>query len=162
MEYLLLFDGLITKNAAIMYVMYIMNGVHRPEPRLSGGNTSSKPQVSALIPRPAFNGMERMCQCHGSNQNSHPPALIQKPLSNQFIHNQISSKGVFGINHFKLCNFAGVAIECFFKFGCEAVYYACGCSIHHGISHSLLEGNLILNARNIYEDTLTASYECIV
>ena len=26
------------------------------------GNTLSNPQVSALIPHPAFNGMERMCQ----------------------------------------------------------------------------------------------------
>ena len=50
--------------------MYIINGVHGPEPRSSGGNTSSNSQVSALIPRPAFNGMERMCERHGSNQNS--------------------------------------------------------------------------------------------
>ena len=48
-------------------------------------------QVSALIPRPAFNGMERMCQRHGSNQNSHPPVLVRKPLCNQFIHYHISS-----------------------------------------------------------------------
>ena len=33
--------------------MYIINGVHRPEPGSSGGNISSNPQVSALIPRPA-------------------------------------------------------------------------------------------------------------
>ena len=67
-----------------------------------------------LIPRPAFNGMERMCQRHGSNQNSHPPVLVRKPLCNQFIHYHISSRGVFGINHFKLRNFAVVAIECSF------------------------------------------------
>ena len=42
----------ITKFAVIMYGMYIINGVHRPKPRSSGGNTSSNPQVS--------NGMERM------------------------------------------------------------------------------------------------------
>ena len=28
----------------------------------SGGNTSSNPQVSAPVPRPVVNGMERMCQ----------------------------------------------------------------------------------------------------
>ena len=27
-----------------------------------------------------------MCQRHGSNQNSHPPVLVRKPLCNQFIH----------------------------------------------------------------------------
>ena len=94
--------------------MYIINGMHGPEPRSSGGNTSSNPQVSALIPRPAFNGMEMMCQRHGSNQNSDPPVLVRKPLCNQFIHYHISSTKVFGINHFKLCNFAVVAIECYF------------------------------------------------
>ena len=94
--------------------MYIINGVHGPEPRSSGGNTSSNPQVSALIPRPAFNGMERMCQRHGSNQNSNPPVLVRKPLCNQFIHHHISSRRVFGINRFKLCNFAVAAIECSF------------------------------------------------
>ena len=94
--------------------MYIINGVHGSEPRSSGGNTSSNPQVSALIPRPAFNGMERMCQRHWSNQNSHPPVLIRKPLCNQFIHYHISNRGVFGINHFKLRNFAVVAIKCSF------------------------------------------------
>ena len=88
--------------------------MHRPEPRSSGGNTSSNPQVSALIPRTAFNGMERMCQHHGSNQNSHPPVLVRKPLCHQFIHYHISSRGVFGINHFKLHNFAVAAIECSF------------------------------------------------
>ena len=71
-------------NVAMMCGMYLINAVHRPEPRSSGGNTSSKPPVSALIPRPGLNGMERMCQRHGSNQNSHPPVLIRKPLRNQF------------------------------------------------------------------------------
>ena len=94
--------------------MYIINGVHGPEPTSSGGNTSSNPQVSTPIPRPDFNGMERMCQRHGSNQNSHPPVLVRKPLCNQFIHYHISSRRVFGINCFKLCNFAVVAIECSF------------------------------------------------
>ena len=91
--------------------MYIINGVHGPEPRSSGGNTSSNPQVSALIPRPAFNGMERMCQRHGSNQNSHPPVIVRKPLCYQFIQYHISSRRVFVIIRFKLCNFAVVAIE---------------------------------------------------
>ena len=35
-----------------MYGMYTMNGVYGSESRSSGGNTSSNPQVSALIPRP--------------------------------------------------------------------------------------------------------------
>ena len=94
--------------------MYIINGVHGPEARLSGGNTSSNPQVSALIPRLAFNGMERMCQRHRSTQNSHPLVLVRKPLCNQFIHYHISSRCVFGINHFKLRYFAVVEIECYF------------------------------------------------
>ena len=94
--------------------MYIINGVHGPEPMSSGGNTSSNPQVSALFSRPAFNGMERMCQRHGSNQNSHPPVLVRKPLCNQSIHYHISSRRDFGNNRFKLRNFAVVAIECSF------------------------------------------------
>ena len=92
--------------------MYITNGAHGPEPRSSGGNTSSSPQVSALIPRPAFYGMEKMCQRHGSNQNSHLPVLVRKPVCNPITYHHISSRGVFGINHFKLRNFAVVAIEC--------------------------------------------------
>ena len=94
--------------------MYIINGMHEPEPRSSGGNTLSNLQVSALIARPAFNGMERICQRHGSKQNSHPPVIVRKPLCNQFIYYHISSRGVFGINHFKLRNFTVVAIECYF------------------------------------------------
>ena len=63
----------------------------------------------------SFNGMEKMCQRHGSNQNPHPSVLVRKPLCNQFIHYHISSRAVFfGINHFKLRNFAVVAIECYF------------------------------------------------
>ena len=92
----------VSKNVATMCGMYMINGVHGPEPMSSGGNTSSNPQVSALIPRPAFNGMERMCKRHGSNQNSHPPVLVRKPVCNQLIHYHISSRGVFGINRFKL------------------------------------------------------------
>ena len=105
---------MISKNAAIMCGMYIINGVHGPEPRSSGGNTSSNQQVSALIPRPAFNWMEKMCQRHGSNQHSHHPVLVRTPLCNQFIYYHTSSRRVFGNNRFKLCNFAVVAIECYF------------------------------------------------
>ena len=104
----------ISKNAAIMCGMYIIYGVHGPTPRLSGGNTSSNPQISALIPRPAFDGMEMMCQHHGSNQNSHPPVLVRNPLCIQFIHYHISSRRVFVINRFELCKFAAVAIDCSF------------------------------------------------
>ena len=95
--------------------MYIINGVDGPGPRSSGGNTSSNPQVSALNTRPALIGMERMCQRHGSNQNSHPPVLVRKPLCNQCMPDHISSRGVLGINHFKLRNFAVIAIECYFS-----------------------------------------------
>ena len=83
------------KNAAIMCCMYVINGVHGPVPLSSGANTSSNPQVSVRIPRPAFNGMERMYQRHGSNQNPHPLVLVRKPLCNQFIHYHISSWGVY-------------------------------------------------------------------
>ena len=48
-------------------IYIIKHSVYGPEPRSSGGNISSNPQVSALIPRPACNGMERMCQRHESN-----------------------------------------------------------------------------------------------
>ena len=36
-------------------------------------NTWFNPQVSALVPRPVVNGMERMCQRHGSDQT---PTLL--------------------------------------------------------------------------------------
>ena len=64
-------------------------------------NTSSNPQVSVLIPGPAFNGIGRMCQSHGSNQNFHPPVVVRKPLCNQFIHYHISSRGamLFMVNN---------------------------------------------------------------
>ena len=99
----------------MMCGMYIINVVHGPEPRSSGGT-----QVSLLIHRPAFNGMERLCPRHGSNQNSHPPVLVRKPSCNQFIHYHISSK-VFGISHFKLRNFSVVAVEYFLQQLIEAV-----------------------------------------
>ena len=71
-----------------------MNGVYGPKPTSSGGNISSNRHVSTLIPRRASNGMERMCQRYGRNQNSHPPLPVQKPLHNRFIHYYISSRGV--------------------------------------------------------------------
>ena len=106
-------EFILIKNGAMMCGMYMINGVHGAEPRSSGGNTSSNPHISALIPRPACKGMDRMRQRHGSNQNSHAPVLVRKPLCNQFIHYHISNKGVFGINQFKHLNFAVVAIELF-------------------------------------------------
>ena len=41
--------------------MYIINGVHGPEPRSSVGNVSSNPHVSARIPRPALMGWRGCC-----------------------------------------------------------------------------------------------------
>ena len=92
--------------------IYIMNGVLGPEPRSSGGDTSSNPQVSALIPRPALMRWRGCASAMGVIKTPNQPVLVRKPLCNQFIHYHISSRGVFGINHFKLPNFAVVAIEC--------------------------------------------------
>ena len=74
--------------------------------------TSSNPQVSAPVPRPVVNGMERMCQRHGSVQ---PPVLLfqsQNSFVNQFIK-YICSRGVFAISDSKLRNRTIVAIEFF-------------------------------------------------
>ena len=97
------------KTRQYQIIQYTSMAITWPEPRSSGGNTSSNPHVLALVP-PVFDGMERMCQRHGSNQNSHPPVLVGKPSCNQFIHYHISSRGVFGINHFRLRNFV-IAIK---------------------------------------------------
>ena len=78
--------GCNSENAVIMCGMFIINGVNGPEPRSSGGNTSSSPQISVLIPRPVFNGVERVCQRQGSNQNFHPHVLVRKPLCNVRTH----------------------------------------------------------------------------
>ena len=56
-----------------IYIYIYWNRASGREPRSSGGNTSSNPQVSALVPRPVVNGMERMCQRHGSDQT---PTLL--------------------------------------------------------------------------------------
>ena len=100
----------ISKNAAYMCGMYIINGVHGPELRSSGRKHIIQPTCFGVYSSTCFNGMERMCQRHESNQNTHLPVLLRKPLCNQFIHYHISSWAVFGINHFKLRSFAVVAI----------------------------------------------------
>ena len=54
----------ITRIRNVHTYIYIHIYQHRAsgrEPRSSGGNTSCNPQVSALIPRPVVNGMERGC-----------------------------------------------------------------------------------------------------
>ena len=51
--------------------------------------------------------MERVCQCHGSNLNSHHPIIIRKPFCNQLICYLINRRGVFCIT---LRNFAVVLI----------------------------------------------------
>ena len=79
----------------------------RAKPRSSGGFTSANPQVLALIPRPAFNWMERMCQRQGSNKKPHPPALV-KHHNVIFIYYHISSRGVVvSINHIIWWKFDG-------------------------------------------------------
>ena len=60
----------ITVHLIYTYIYIYKHRVPGREPRSSTGNTSSNPQVSALVPRPAVNGMERMCQRHGSDQTS--------------------------------------------------------------------------------------------
>ena len=62
--------------------LYI-NRVYGREQMSSGGNTSSNPQVSALLPRPAVNRMERMCQRHGGDQTPYHPVVgrVQLTLS---------------------------------------------------------------------------------
>ena len=56
----------------IYIYIYIYRASGR-EQRSSGGNTSSNPQVSAPVSRSVVNGMERMCQRHGSDQT---PTLL--------------------------------------------------------------------------------------
>ena len=51
----------------LFQLLRLWSWVHGPESMLSGGNTSSNPHALVLIPRPASNGMERMCLRHGSN-----------------------------------------------------------------------------------------------
>ena len=53
------------------------------EQRSWGGNTTSKPHVSARIPRPAIKRMERMCQRHGRNQT---PTLLFESKTHKSIN----------------------------------------------------------------------------
>ena len=53
---------------AYIYIYIYYHRASGREQRSSGGNTSSNPRVSAPVPRPVVNGMERMCQRHGSDQ----------------------------------------------------------------------------------------------
>ena len=62
----------------------MIDWVYGPEPRSSGGNTSSNPQISALIARPVSNGMEGYVNAMGVITLA-SPVLVQKPLRNQFI-----------------------------------------------------------------------------
>ena len=81
------------------------------EQRSSGGNTSSNPQVSAPFPRPVVNGMERMCQRHGSDQT---PTLL------------FESKNHVSINSYSIT----YAIE---KFGTKWItvsFFMCGFASH--------------------------------
>ena len=48
---------------------------------ISGGNTSYNPLVSAPVPRPVINRMERMCQRHGSDQTPTHPFESKNHLS---------------------------------------------------------------------------------
>ena len=62
----------------IYIYIYIYIYIHRAsgrKQRSSRGNTSSNRQVSAPVPRPVVNGMERMCQRHGSDQT--PTLLLE-------------------------------------------------------------------------------------
>ena len=95
----------VTKIAAIMYDMYIINGVHGPEPRSSGGNTSFNPHVSPLIPRPAFNGMGRMCQCHGSNMAKLPSYSYESSPNDEH------GSGVPGVNHYNNVTMGSMASQ---------------------------------------------------
>ena len=58
---------------------------------------------------PVVNGMERKCQRHGSDQTP-SPVRVQKSCVNQFILNNICSRGAFVISHSELRNCVIVAI----------------------------------------------------
>ena len=80
--------------------IYILTASVR-EPRSTGGNTSSNPHVSALIPRHVVNGMERIYQRHGSDQT---PTILFESKNNASSHlYNISSRRVF-ISNSKLRN----------------------------------------------------------
>ena len=111
-----LFEELIsiTLNATIIHAMYIMiNWVNSLEPRSSGGNKTSNPEVLALLPR--LHVMRwRGCASTMEVIKLPPLVLVQIPLRNQFIHYYICSRASSGIIHFKLRTLFIVAIECLF------------------------------------------------
>ena len=107
-----------SERAYFNYLEYSNNVWHvynkwsrRVESRSSGGKTLSNPQVSVLIPRDTSNGTERVCQRHGTNKNSHPPALVQKTSCNQLLFYCVRSKWGFDISYLKLRNLDVVAID---------------------------------------------------
>ena len=70
----------------------------------SRGITSSNPQVSALIPRPASNGIERMRQSHGSN---YTPIFLFFSRNHCVINLFIITyaiKEFFSVNHVICCH----------------------------------------------------------
>ena len=72
------------RNVYIYIYIYIyINRASGRKPRSSGGNTSSISHVLALVPRPVVNGMERMCQRHGSDQT---PTLLFESKNHVSIH----------------------------------------------------------------------------
>ena len=56
-----------------MHIYTYLHWASGREQRSSGGNTSSNPHVSAPVPRPVVNGIERMCQRPLSDQT---PTLL--------------------------------------------------------------------------------------
>ena len=71
--YIYIYICLITELIECIYIYIYYHRASGREPRSSGGNTSSHPQVSALVPRPVVNGMKRMCQRHEIDQT---PTLL--------------------------------------------------------------------------------------
>ena len=83
------------------------------EQRSLGGNTSSNPQVPAPVPRPVVNGVERMCQRHGSDQT---PILLFESKKHVSINSYSIACAIeefFAVNNIKLRG-GIVTIECFF------------------------------------------------
>ena len=89
-----------------IYIHIYINRASGREPRSSGGKTSN-PQVSALVPRPVVNGMERMCQRHGSDQT--PTFLFESKNHVSIIKYNICSSGIFVISNSNLRNCVIVA-----------------------------------------------------
>ena len=64
-----------------------------------------------LIPRPASDKKERMCQCHWSDQIIIVMVLVQNSLSNHFINYIHMQFRVFGINHLILSTLVTFTIK---------------------------------------------------